>query len=64
MGAPRSHNPLAERHIIEGALKRNPYKRQATAAELNLDRTTLCKMRKYQLDIGETNDSARLIRIR
>jgi two-component system response regulator AtoC len=45
-----------ERRIIENALKRNKYNRQATAAELNINRTTLYKkMRKYRLDAGETN---------
>ena len=45
-----------ERRIIENALKRNNYNRQATAAELDINRTTLYKkMRKYQLDIGESN---------
>src|SRR3954462_8336017 len=45
-----------ERRIIEGALKRNNYNRQETAAELNINRTTLYKkMRKYRLDIGEAN---------
>ena len=41
---------------IEAALKRNNWNRQATAAELNINRTTLYKkMRKYRLDVGETN---------
>jgi DNA-binding NtrC family response regulator len=45
-----------ERRIIESALKRNAWNRQATAAELDINRTTLYKkMRKYQLDIGENN---------
>ncbi|HEY8665965.1 MAG TPA: sigma-54 dependent transcriptional regulator, partial [Tepidisphaeraceae bacterium] len=45
-----------ERRIIEHALKRNNYNRQLTAAELDINRTTLYKkMRKYQLDIGESN---------
>ena len=45
-----------ERRIIEAALKRNNWNRQATAAELDINRTTLYKkMRKYQLDVGETN---------
>jgi DNA-binding NtrC family response regulator len=45
-----------ERQIIENALKRHNYNRQETAAELNINRTTLYKkMRKYRLDIGETN---------
>jgi DNA-binding NtrC family response regulator len=45
-----------ERRIIEQALKRNSYNRQATAAELDINRTTLYKkMRKYQLDVGESN---------
>lgn len=40
-----------ERHIIEVALKRNNWNRQATAAELDINRTTLYKkMRKYGLD--------------
>jgi len=40
-----------ERRIIEQALRRNGYNRQATAAELDINRTTLYKkMRKYQLD--------------
>jgi DNA-binding NtrC family response regulator len=42
-----------ERRIIEAALKRNAWNRQATAAELNINRTTLYKkMRKYQLDVA------------
>lgn len=42
-----------ERRIIEAALKRNEWNRQATASELNINRTTLYKkMRKYQLDLG------------
>ena len=45
-----------ERSIIEAALKRNDWNRQLTAAELDINRTTLYKkMRKYQLDIGEWN---------
>ena len=45
-----------ERRIIERALKRNHWNRQATATELDINRTTLYKkMRKYQLDIGESN---------
>jgi DNA-binding NtrC family response regulator len=45
-----------ERRIIEAALKRNGWNRQATAAELDINRTTLYKkMRKYRLDVGETN---------
>ena len=45
-----------ERRIIEFALKRNNWNRQATAAELAINRTTLYKkMRKYRLDTGETN---------
>jgi DNA-binding NtrC family response regulator len=45
-----------ERQIIEAALKRNDYNRQATAAELDINRTTLYKkMRKYKLDVGEAN---------
>jgi len=45
-----------ERQIIEEALRRNDWNRQATAAELDINRTTLYKkMRKYQLDVGESN---------
>ena len=45
-----------ERKIIEAALRRNAWNRQATAAELDINRTTLYKkMRKYRLDVGETN---------
>jgi DNA-binding NtrC family response regulator len=45
-----------ERLIIEKALKRNNWSRQATAAELAVNRTTLYKkMRKYRLDIGDSN---------
>jgi DNA-binding NtrC family response regulator len=45
-----------ERRILEHALKRNNWNRQATAAELNINRTTLYKkMRKYSLDVGEAN---------
>jgi DNA-binding NtrC family response regulator len=45
-----------ERKIIESALKRNAWNRQATATELDINRTTLYKkMRKYQLDVGEVN---------
>lgn len=45
-----------ERKIIELALKRNDWNRQATAAELDINRTTLYKkMRKYRLDVGEEN---------
>jgi DNA-binding NtrC family response regulator len=45
-----------ERLIIEKALKRNNWSRQATAAELDVNRTTLYKkMRKYRLDVGEVN---------
>ena len=37
-------------------LKRNDWNRQATAAELDINRTTLYKkMRKYRLDVGEMN---------
>ena len=47
---------LGAREPIETALKRNNWNRQATAAELNINRTTLYKkMRKYRLDVGETN---------
>jgi len=45
-----------ERAIIELALKRHDFNRQATAAELDINRTTLYKkMRKYKLDVGEVN---------
>jgi len=45
-----------ERRIIEAALKRNNWNRQQTAAELDINRTTLYKkMRKYRLDVGELN---------
>jgi DNA-binding NtrC family response regulator len=47
---------VPERKIIESALRRNEWNRQATAAELDINRTTLYKkMRKYQLDVGENN---------
>ena len=47
---------LPERKIIELALKRNNYNRQATASELDINRTTLYKkMKKYRLDVGESN---------
>ena len=47
---------VPERTIIEKALKRNNWSRQATAAELDVNRTTLYKkMRKYRLDVGEIN---------
>jgi DNA-binding NtrC family response regulator len=43
---------LPERQIIECALKRNSWNRQSTAAELDINRTTLYKkMRKYRLDV-------------
>ncbi len=43
-----------ERRIIEAALKRNAWNRQSTAAELDINRTTLYKkMRKYRLDVGD-----------
>ena len=45
-----------ERRILENALKRNNWNRQETAAELAINRTTLYKkMKKYRLDVGETN---------
>jgi DNA-binding NtrC family response regulator len=45
-----------ERRIIEAALRRNNWNRQSTAAELDINRTTLYKkMRKCRLDVGETN---------
>jgi len=44
---------LPERQIIECALKRNSWNRQSTAAELDINRTTLYKkMRKYRLDVA------------
>ncbi len=47
-----------ERRIIEAALKRNAWNRQVTAAELDINRTTLYKkMRKYRLDVGEMNSN-------
>ncbi|HLL90567.1 MAG TPA: sigma-54 dependent transcriptional regulator [Tepidisphaeraceae bacterium] len=47
---------LPERVIIQKALKRNAWNRQATAAELEINRTTLYKkMRKYRLDVGDVN---------
>ena len=62
IGIPDQAMPLAlalehpERLIIESALKRNNWNRQSTAAELDINRTTLYKkMRKYRLDVGETN---------
>jgi len=61
-GIPTHAMPLAqalegpERAIIELALKRNNWNRQATAAELDINRTTLYKkMRRYKLDVGEMN---------
>ena len=45
-----------ERRIIEAALRRNGWNRQATASQLDINRTTLYKkMRKYRLDVGESN---------
>ena len=45
-----------ERRIIEAALRRNNWNRQATADELSINRTTLYKkMKRYQLDVGEYN---------
>jgi DNA-binding NtrC family response regulator len=45
-----------ERRILQAALKRNAWNRQATAAELDINRTTLYKkMRKYRLDLGDVN---------
>ena len=42
-----------ERQIIKSALKRNSWNRQMTAAELDINRTTLYKkMRKYRLDVA------------
>ncbi|MGH7215307.1 MAG: sigma-54-dependent transcriptional regulator, partial [Tepidisphaeraceae bacterium] len=47
---------VPEKRIIEAALKRNNWNRQSTAAELDINRTTLYKkMRKYRLDVGEVN---------
>ena len=48
-----------ERKIIERALERHGWSRQATADELAINRTTLYKkMRKYRLD-GRTFDAGR-----
>ncbi|MGC4033712.1 MAG: sigma-54 dependent transcriptional regulator [Tepidisphaeraceae bacterium] len=45
-----------EKRIIENALARNQWNRNATAAELDINRTTLYKkMRKYGLEIAERN---------
>ncbi len=45
-----------EKRIIEAALRRNNWNRQATAAELDINRTTLYKkMRKHGLDTGSSN---------
>jgi len=45
-----------ERRIIESALLRNNFNRNLTAAELDINRTTLYKkMRRYRLDVGESN---------
>jgi DNA-binding NtrC family response regulator len=45
-----------ERRIIQAALDRNNWNRQLTAAELNINRTTLYKkMRKHRLDSGVAN---------
>jgi len=45
-----------ERRIIQAALDRNNWNRQLTAAELNINRTTLYKkMRKHRLDSGLAN---------
>ncbi len=47
---------MPERQIIEAALHRNNWNRQATAAELDINRTTLYKkMIKHGLDVGERN---------
>lgn len=61
-GIPDAPMPLAvaleepERKIIERALLRNSYNRQLTASELDINRTTLYKkMRKYRLDVGQSN---------
>lgn len=44
---------IPEKRIIEASLRRNQWNRQATAAELAINRTTLYKkMRKYGLDAG------------
>ena len=56
LGAQPLHIALEgpERRIIEAALLRNQWNRQATAAELDVNRTTLYKkMRKYGLDVGQ-----------
>ncbi len=45
-----------ERRIIERALDRNAWNRQATAAELGINRTTLYKkMKRHRLDVGVEN---------
>lgn len=45
-----------ERRVLENALRRNEWNRNKTAAELNINRTTLYKkMKRYRLDVGETN---------
>ena len=42
-----------ERLIIKAALERNNWSRQATAQELDINRTTLYKkMRQFQLDVA------------
>jgi len=47
---------IPERRIIETALRRNNWNRQATATELGINRTTLYKkMRRYRLDVGQSN---------
>jgi DNA-binding NtrC family response regulator len=47
---------LPEKRIIHAALERNNWNRQATASELDINRTTLYKkMRKYGLDLGDVN---------
>ena len=44
---------IPEREIIRAALERNAWNRQATATELDINRTTLYKkMRRYRLDVG------------
>lgn len=44
---------LPERAIIQAALERNNWNRQATADELEINRTTLYKkMRRYKLDVA------------
>ena len=50
---------VPEKRIIEAALERHAWNRQATAAELEINRTTLYKkMRKYGLGVDPARTSA------